>query len=44
MTAARASAIQSHADRSGRNQDFKGRAMSAADHHENNGDFDEEED
>ncbi len=31
MTPDRARAIQSHADRSGRNQDFKSRAMSAAD-------------
>ena len=31
MTAERARAIQSHADRTGTNQDFKARAMSAAD-------------
>ena len=31
MTAERARAIQAHADRSGRNQPFKARAMSAAD-------------
>ncbi len=31
MTAERAQAIQAHADRTGRNQDFKARAMSAAD-------------
>lgn len=31
MTAERARAIQAHADRSGTNQDFKSRAMSAAD-------------
>ena len=30
MTSDRAHAIQSHADRTGRNQDFKSRAMSAA--------------
>lgn len=30
MTAERARAIQAHADRSGRNEDFKARAMSAA--------------
>lgn len=31
MTAERARAIQAHADRTGLNQDFKARAMSAAD-------------
>ena len=31
MTAERARAIQAHADRAGTNQDFKARAMSAAD-------------
>ncbi len=31
MTAERARAIQAHADRTGTNQDFKARAMSAAD-------------
>lgn len=31
MTAERARAIQSHADRTGTNQDFKARAMAAAD-------------
>ena len=31
MTAERARAIQAHADRTGANQDFKARAMSAAD-------------
>ena len=31
MTAERARAIQAHADRTGRNQDFKAQAMSAAD-------------
>lgn len=30
MTAERARAIQAHADRTGRNEDFKSRAMSAA--------------
>ena len=30
MTSEAASRIQSHADRSGRNEDFKGRAQSAA--------------
>lgn len=30
MTAERARAIQAHADRTGRNEDFKARAMSAA--------------
>jgi hypothetical protein len=30
MTAERARAIQAHADRAGRNEDFKARAMSAA--------------
>lgn len=30
MTVERARAIQAHADRTGRNQDFKERAMSAA--------------
>lgn len=44
MTPERASAIQSHADKTGRNEDFKERAMSAADKHENNGDFDGEDD
>jgi len=34
MTSERARAIQSHADKTGRNQDFKSRAMSAADRHE----------
>ena len=34
MTGERARAIQSHADKSGRNQDFKSRAMSAADRNE----------
>ena len=43
MTAERASAIQSHADSTGRNEDFKERAMSAADRHENNGDSDGED-
>lgn len=31
MTAERARAIQSHADRTGRNEEFKSRAMAAAD-------------
>ena len=31
MTVERARAIQSHADRTGRNEDFKSRAMAAAD-------------
>ena len=31
MTAERARAIQSHADREGKNEDFKGRAAAAAD-------------
>jgi len=34
MTCERARAIQSHADKTGRNQDFKSRAMSAADRNE----------
>ena len=34
MTSDRAHAIQSHEDRTGRNQDFKSRAMSAADKNE----------
>lgn len=34
MTGQRARAIQSHADKTGRNQDFKSRAMSAADRNE----------
>lgn len=34
MTSERARAIQSHADKSGKNQDFKSRAMSAADRNE----------
>jgi hypothetical protein len=34
MTPERARAIQAHADRTGVNQDFKARAMSAADHNE----------
>ena len=34
MTKQAASRIQSHSDRSGRNQDFKERAMSAADREE----------
>ena len=34
MTVERARAIQSHADRTGDNQDFKARAMSAADQNE----------
>ncbi|MHA1341042.1 MAG: hypothetical protein ACTSPD_20675 [Promethearchaeota archaeon] len=40
MSLERAKAIQSHADRTNTNQDFKARAMSAASKHENNGDFD----
>ena len=35
MTPERARAIQAHADKTGRNQDFKSRAMSSADGHEN---------
>ena len=35
MTKERARAIQRHADKSGKNQDFKARAMSAADKNEN---------
>jgi hypothetical protein len=35
MTPERARAIQAHADHSGRNQDFKSRAMSAADKNQN---------
>jgi len=34
MTVERARAIQEHADKTGRNQDFKSRAMSAADKNE----------
>lgn len=34
MTAERARAIQAHADRTGRNQEFKSRAMAAAAHNE----------
>ncbi|MHA1149211.1 MAG: hypothetical protein ACTSR8_13310 [Promethearchaeota archaeon] len=34
MTIDRARAIQSHADKTGTNQDFKSRAMSAADRNE----------
>lgn len=34
MTAERARAIQAHADREGTNQDWKARAMSAADRDE----------
>jgi len=34
MTTDRARAIQSHADKTGANQDFKSRAMSAADRNE----------
>ncbi len=34
MSSERARAIQSHADKSGKNQDFKSRAMSAADRNE----------
>ena len=34
MTSERARAIQSHADKTGINQDFKSRAMSAADRNE----------
>ena len=40
MTRDRARAIQSHADKADRNQGFKGRAMSAADRHEKDDDFD----
>ena len=43
MTVERAKAIQSHADRTGQNAGFKGRAMSAATRHENNEDLDEDE-
>ncbi len=43
MTADRARAIQAHADRTGTNQDFKARAMSAADGHEAGSDDDSEE-
>jgi len=35
MTESRARAIQAHADKTGRNQDFKARAMSAAARHSN---------
>jgi hypothetical protein len=35
MTAERARAIQAHADRTGQNEDFKARAMSAADRNDN---------
>ena len=41
MTKEAASRIQSHADRSGRNQDFKARAMSAADSSEDEDDGEE---
>ncbi|KKK85266.1 hypothetical protein LCGC14_2775020 [marine sediment metagenome] len=34
MTSERARAIQSHADKTGRNQDFKSRAMSTVDRNE----------
>ncbi len=34
MSSERARAIQSHADKTGRNQDFKSRAMSGADRNE----------
>ncbi|KKN64434.1 hypothetical protein LCGC14_0491770 [marine sediment metagenome] len=34
MTSERARAIQSHADKTGKNQDFKSRVMSAADTNE----------
>ena len=37
MTPERARAIQSHADKTGRNQDFKSRAMAAADRNEKEG-------
>lgn len=43
MTAERARAIQAHADRTGRNEDFKARAMSAAARNEaQNADQDED--
>ncbi len=38
MTPERARAIQAHADKTGQNQDFKSRAMSAADRHADDSD------
>lgn len=42
MTVERARAIQAHADRTGRNEDFKARAMSAAARNEAEGPSDDE--
>lgn len=42
MTAERARAIQAHADRNGRNEDFKARAMAAAAKNERQANKDEE--
>ena len=42
MTAERARAIQAHADRTGRNEDFKARAMAAAARNDAGADADDE--